>query len=151
MCGRIFAATDACTALSATRGTTACAAKFKYVASSIGNHSFFQSIERFSVIFSSVCSGSKGDYPKVYAIGSPAEIPQKKNPSMQHLSTLAVNAGSFTRQMRGSAFMKCGIGWEKFRPAIDIGMACVRRQVVVPGADGRCIVDLQMGGIPKAA
>src|ERR1041385_5659213 len=45
MCGRIFAATDACTALSATRGIAACAAKFKYVASSIGNHSFFQSLD----------------------------------------------------------------------------------------------------------
>ena len=50
MCGRIFAATDACTALSATRGIAACAAKFKYVASSIGNHSFFQSIDCFNVI-----------------------------------------------------------------------------------------------------
>src|SRR5216683_4426177 len=61
MCGRLLAATDTCTALSATRGIAACAAKFKYVASSIGNHSFFQSID--DVIFSSVCSGSKGQCP----------------------------------------------------------------------------------------
>src|SRR2546430_810805 len=40
MCGRLLAATDTCTALSATQGIAACAAKFKYVASSIGNHSF---------------------------------------------------------------------------------------------------------------
>src|SRR6202171_3487544 len=52
MCGRIFAATDRCTALSATRGLAAWAAKFKYVASSIGNHSFFQSIDCFRVISS---------------------------------------------------------------------------------------------------
>src|ERR1051326_4848547 len=45
MCGRVFAATDNCTALSAMRGIAACAAKFKYVTSSIGNHSFFQSID----------------------------------------------------------------------------------------------------------
>src|SRR5204863_1552945 len=60
MCGRIFAATNACTALSATRGIAACAAKFKYVASSIGNHSSFQSIDCFRIIFRSVRSGSKG-------------------------------------------------------------------------------------------
>src|SRR5580700_6383774 len=45
MCGRLFAATDSCTASSATRGIAACAAKFRYVASSIGNHSFFQLID----------------------------------------------------------------------------------------------------------
>src|SRR5437763_16717049 len=61
MCGRIFAATDACTALSATRGTAAGAAKFKYVASSIGNHSFFQSIDCFNVIIQfSVLGAKKG-------------------------------------------------------------------------------------------
>src|SRR5579859_5143495 len=60
MCGRIFAATDNCTALSATRGITACAAKFKYVTSSIGNHSFFQSIDCFRTIFRSVRSGQRG-------------------------------------------------------------------------------------------
>src|SRR5437588_12840447 len=63
MCGRLLAATDTCTALSATRGIAACAAKFKYVASSIGNHSFFQSIDCFNVIFSSLCSRSKGQCP----------------------------------------------------------------------------------------
>src|SRR5579864_3014247 len=52
MCGRIFAAMDRCTALSATRGIAAWAAKFRYVASSIGNHSFFQSIDCFRVISS---------------------------------------------------------------------------------------------------
>src|ERR1700683_1320618 len=50
LCVRLFAATDACTALSATRGIAACAAKFKYVASSIGSHSFFQSMGCFRVI-----------------------------------------------------------------------------------------------------
>src|SRR5437763_15853484 len=50
MCGRLFAARDNCTALSATRGIAACAAKFKYVASSIGNHSFSQSIDCFTNI-----------------------------------------------------------------------------------------------------
>src|ERR1700676_1264281 len=52
MCGRLFAATDAWTALSATRGIAACAAKFKYVASSIGNHSSFQSIDCIVIICS---------------------------------------------------------------------------------------------------
>src|SRR5437588_12095756 len=60
MCGRLLAATDTCTALSATQGIAACAAKFKYVASSIGNHSFFQSIDGFNVIFNSLCSKSTG-------------------------------------------------------------------------------------------
>src|SRR6267154_5496647 len=52
MCGRLLAATDNCTALSATRGIAACAAKFKYVTSSIGNHSFFQSIDCSVIICS---------------------------------------------------------------------------------------------------
>jgi len=52
MCGCIFAAMDRCTALSATRGIAAWAAKFRYVASSIGNHLFFQSIDCFRVISS---------------------------------------------------------------------------------------------------
>src|SRR5437868_15441507 len=63
MCGRIFAATDNCTALSATRGIAACAAKFKYVTSSIGNHSSFQSIDCFNVIIQLSVLGVKGGYP----------------------------------------------------------------------------------------
>ena len=39
-------------ALSATQGIAACAAKFKYVASSIGNHSFFQSLDCIVIICS---------------------------------------------------------------------------------------------------
>src|SRR5256885_4771132 len=46
---------------SATRGIAACAAKFKYVTSSIGNHSYFQSIDCFRIIFRSSALGSKGD------------------------------------------------------------------------------------------
>jgi len=49
MCGRNFAASDNCTALSTTRGIAACDAKFKYVTSSIENHSFFRSIGRFRI------------------------------------------------------------------------------------------------------
>ena len=53
MCGRYFRRNCIrCTAFSATRGIAAWAAKFKYVASSIGNHSFFQSIHCFRVISS---------------------------------------------------------------------------------------------------
>src|SRR5213082_3883114 len=65
MCGRLLAATDTCTALSATQGIAACAAKFKYVASSIGNHSFFQSIDCFNVIFRSSALVVKWGYPVV--------------------------------------------------------------------------------------
>src|SRR6267142_6276438 len=54
ICGRIFAATEACTALRATRGIAACAAKFRYVTSSNGYHSFIQSIGCFRVMLNSV-------------------------------------------------------------------------------------------------
>src|ERR1700731_4891340 len=60
MCGRLFAATDASTALSATRGIAACAAKFKYVASSIGYHSSFQSIGCFRIINVHLSSRRRG-------------------------------------------------------------------------------------------
>src|ERR1700692_1031898 len=61
MCGRLLAATDACTAWSATRGIAACAAKFKYVASSIGNHSFFQSLDCIAIICSqATCAADLG-------------------------------------------------------------------------------------------